>query len=113
MTVAVNVSRFGLAVAVGVAVGVGIRLGGLVGSGVDPRSFKAVIGAVIALEERVLLQLLFYVGKKIHGRELQQLNRLLQLRRHDERLGLAQFKARDHRHGGNRPSPTITVGRPV
>jgi hypothetical protein len=58
------------------------------------------------LEQRILLQLLgdeafdFEVGKR------QQLDRLLQLRRHHQRLALAQVEARCQRHRySSKPSP--------
>ena len=46
-----------------------------------------------ALEQRVLLKLAFHVGGQIEIGELQQLDGLHQLRRHDERLALSYLKS--------------------
>ncbi len=52
------------------------------------RGFRAVAGA---LQQRIALQFLLDEGRKVEIRQLQQLDRLHQLRRHDQRLRLAEF----------------------
>ena len=47
--------------------------------------------ALRAFEERITLKLLLDVSGEIEVRELQQLDRLLQLRRHHQMLPLAQL----------------------
>ena len=50
------------------------------------------LGAVTgAFEQRISLQFLFDKGRKVEIRQLQQLDRLHQLRRHHQRLGLAEL----------------------
>ena len=51
------------------------------------------LGAVVALKQRIPLQLLFDEARHLDIGVLQQLDRLTQLRRHDERLGLAEIEA--------------------
>jgi hypothetical protein len=67
--------------------------------------------AVVALEQRILLQLALDIGRELQIRQLQQLDSLLQLRRHHERLGLAEIESLGQRHGatlvrGNRSMQT-------
>ncbi len=71
-------------------VGCGGGLGGLGG---------ALGRRVVALQQRVLLELALDEGRELHVGELQQLDRLLQLRRHDERLGVAEIEPLGKRHG--------------
>ena len=52
------------------------------------RGFRSVVGA---FQQRVPLQLLLDEGRKVEIRQLQQLDRLHQLRRHNQRLRLAEF----------------------
>jgi hypothetical protein len=52
------------------------------------RDFGAVAGA---LEQRIALQFLLDKGRKVEIRQLQQLDRLHQLRRHYQRLGLTEL----------------------
>jgi hypothetical protein len=54
---------------------------------------------VLALEKRILRELLFDVGGELEIRELQQADGLLQLRRHDERRRLPQSEFGGERHG--------------
>ena len=44
-----------------------------------------------ALQQRIALQFLFHEGRKVEIGQLQQLDRLHQLRRHHQRLGLAEL----------------------
>ncbi len=48
---------------------------------------------VLALEERVLLELALDVGRKLEVAQLQQLDRLLQLRRHHQGLALTHIQS--------------------
>ena len=48
--------------------------------------------AVVTFQERVLFQLGFAIFGQLDVRQLQQLDRLLQLRRHDQRLALTDFQ---------------------
>ena len=52
------------------------------------------LGALVALEQRVALQLLLDEGGDLEVRGLQQLDGLPQLRRHHQRLRLAKVEAR-------------------
>ena len=52
------------------------------------RRFRAVAGA---FQQRIALQLLLDEGRKVEIRQLQQLDRLHQLRRHNQRLRLAEL----------------------
>ncbi len=57
-------------------------------------------GAVVTLQDRVALQLLLAMIRQLDIRQLQQLDGLLQLRRHDQRLALTHFQSlTDCRHG--------------
>ena len=50
------------------------------------------LGPVIGpLQQRIALQFLLHEGRKVKVRQLQQLDRLHQLRRHNQRLRLAEF----------------------
>ena len=62
----------------------GSRFGGL------GRGFVAVAGA---LEQRIFFQLGVDVSRKVKAGELQQLDGLHQLRRHHQRLGLAELES--------------------
>ena len=65
--------------------------------------------AFVALQQRILLQLLFAILGKLDVRQLQQLDRLLQLRRHHQRLALADLQPLRQRHG----PPRILTARTV
>ena len=54
----------------------------------------AVVGGLGRLEKRVLLELLSDIGGELEVGQLQQLDRLLQLRRHDQGLALAQIETK-------------------
>ena len=54
---------------------------------------------LVTLEQRIALKFLVDENLKLDIRHLQQLDRLLQLRRHDERLALAEFEPLVQRHG--------------
>ena len=58
----------------------------------------AAFGTFRPLEERILHELLLDVGGELEVRHLQQLDRLLQLRRHHQRLGLPKIEARGDCH---------------
>ena len=75
------------------------RVGALVGRRNLPA--RAVLRLVL-LEQRVALQLLGDEACQIEVRELQELDRLPELRRHHQRGGLADLQARSDGHG--RPS---------
>ena len=55
------------------------------------RRFAGLGRILVALQERVLLELGVDIGGQFDVRQLQQLDRLLQLRRHDQRLGLPEI----------------------
>lgn len=74
----------GLGVAAG-PVPAPIGIGLAVGAGFGANVFLA---AVVDLEKGILLQLLLDVGRQLLVGHLQQLDRLLQLGRHDQRGGL-------------------------
>ena len=46
-----------------------------------------------------IFEFFFDVGSKIQVRQLQKLDRLHQLRRHDQRLALPEFELGEKRHG--------------
>ena len=48
---------------------------------------------LLALEQRVLLELALDVGRELEVRQLQKLDRLLELRRHHQALALTQVEA--------------------
>jgi hypothetical protein len=91
-----GVGRLGHRVGAGVAHEFVLRelgggLGGVAGLGRIARTRGLGRGAVLLaldalLEHRVLLQLLLHEIDELHARELQQLDRLLQLRRHHQLL---------------------------
>ena len=62
-------------------------------------------GAVVAvlgfnpLQQRITFEFLFDIGNQIEIGQLQELDRLHQLRRHDQRLALPEFEFREKRHG--------------
>ncbi len=56
-------------------------------------------GVSSALEQRILLDLALDIGRELEIRQLQQLDRLLQLRRHHQRLGLPKIEPLGKRHG--------------
>ena len=60
-------------------------------------------GALVALEQRVALQLLVDEGLQFHVGHLQQLDGLLQLRRHHQGLALAEVEPLVQRHGARQP----------
>ena len=61
-----------------------------------------------ALEQRVLFELPFDVGGQIQVRELQQLDRLHQLRRHHERLALAHLQSLSQCHPERPPNWSVS-----
>ena len=75
-----------------------------VGGGLLRHGLKRCVGPVVAgdlahLEQRIGLQRLADEGFQFQVRQRQQLDRLLQLRRHYKRLRLPQIEARTKRHG--------------
>ena len=62
-------------------------------------------GFLRAIEQRIAFELLFDIIGEFEIRKLQQLDRLLQLRRHDQRLALPHFESLCQRHVP--PPPTI------
>src|SRR3546814_7693850 len=75
----------------------GVALGG----GIDSRALlvhrralqQSVVGALVAIEQRVLLEFSVNFRREFQVGKLEQLDGLLQLRRHDQRLALAQFQS--------------------
>ena len=68
----------------------------LIRSGIWSGAARSVFGnsgAVVALEQRIPLQLLLDEARHLDVGILQQLDRLPQLRRHDQRLRLAKIEA--------------------
>ena len=68
---------------------------------------------VVALEQRVLLDLALDERRQLEIGKLQQLDRLLQLRRHDERLGLPEIEPLRERHDdaySPKPSMAANIG---
>ena len=57
------------------------------------RSATAPAPLLLALEERVLLELALDVGRQLEIAQLQQLDRLLQLRRHHQSLALTHIQS--------------------
>ena len=55
-----------------------------------------------ALEQRVAFEFALDIGRQIQAGELQQLDGLHQLRRHHQRLALAEFESLRQRHGESR-----------
>src|SRR3546814_6756668 len=74
----------------------GVALGG----GIDSRALlvhrralqQSVVGALVAIEQRVLLEFSVNFRREFQVGKLEQLDGLLQLRRHDQRLALAQLQ---------------------
>ncbi len=91
--------------------GVGRRSIGLSGPArLAPFFGPFAVGGLGPLEQRVLLDLVLDESRELEVRHLQQLDRLLQLGRHDERLGLAQIEACRDRHG-ERGAPGYRLNR--
>jgi len=80
------------------------------------RAFDAV-GVLVTFQQGVALEFLLDVGRELDIRELQQFDRLLQLRRHDERLRLSQLEARSQSHDAHRsrapPRTRVPVAPPT
>ena len=78
---------------------------------VEPALFRGRLGrrfalgplGVLAFEQRVLLEFGFDVFREFQIGKLQQLDRLLQLRRHDQGLALSQLQTLCQRHVPPRP----------
>ena len=65
---------------------------GLTGGGVGLRAVALfALGPLVAFEQRIALKFPLHIGRKFHAGKLQQLDRLLQLRRHDQGLTLAKL----------------------
>ncbi len=62
---------------------------------------RAIGRRFVVLQQRIALELLIDERRKLHLGKLQQLDRLLQLRRHHQGLRLAQIEALTHCHGGS------------
>jgi hypothetical protein len=71
---------------------VGASAGGASLSAIGPSS------DAVLLQQRVLFEFLLDKGRQFEVRELQQLDRLLQLRRHRQRLARSQDKTRTDTH---------------
>ncbi len=96
-------SRLRQRVGAGVIGGIGRGLAPI-GQLVGRRTFGRQGVGFGALEQRVALQLLLDEGGDLLVGELQQLDRLPQLRRHDQRLALAELETRADGHR-RRPFP--------
>jgi hypothetical protein len=57
-----------------------------------------VVAVIGPFEDRVALQFLFHIGLEFKVRQLQQLDRLLQLRGHHQTLSLTDIQAGRNRH---------------
>ena len=67
---------------------------------VAQRQMEKLGRGIVAVQDRVLFQLLLAIFGELDVRELQQLDRLLKLGRHDQGLALANFQSlTDCRHG--------------
>jgi hypothetical protein len=62
------------------------------------RVCRSRLAAIFSLEQRVALDFRFQEGLQLDIRHLQELDRLLQLRRHHQPLGLAQFEFGTYSH---------------
>ena len=71
-------------------------IGGNVG-GVFPGFDRGLDLALLALQQRIALQLALDIGLELKIRQLQQLDRLLQLRRDDQSLALPNLETRAER----------------
>ena len=84
-------------VVAGVEIGFGPAAGDFVGKSVAQRRFGhwrltvRLAVALVAGEQRIALDLGLHIGFEFEIRQLQQLDRLLQLGRYDQRLALTQF----------------------
>ncbi len=71
---------------------VGNMVGVEVGGGFDRRRLGVGFGVpLVALQERIALDLALHIGLELEVRQLQQLDRLLQLRGDDKALALPQL----------------------
>src|SRR6516225_4046982 len=78
--------------------------------GPAPLSFSVILSQ--AFEQRIALELPLHVGGKVEIGELQQLDGLHQLRRHHQRMALANFESLSERHlvlKGRPPGPASTA----
>src|SRR5262249_2931503 len=88
------------------AVGLAVSDGGGVGQGAVAGDRRRGLGwclavvrrLALALEQRVAFELFLDLGGELLGGQLQRLDRLLELRRHDERLALTQIHALAYGH---------------
>ncbi len=77
------------------------------GCGLDSRRLVGrarAFGVLDALEQRIALELGLDIGHQIQVRQLQELDRLHQLRRHHQRLALAKLEFLRKRHYACRPA---------
>ena len=84
-------------VELGAGAGVVDAVGGKVARGLDGRLGVRLGVALVALEQGIALQLGVHEGVELKIRQLQQLDRLLQLRRDDQTLALPYLKSRAER----------------
>src|SRR5262249_14322615 len=70
---------------------------------------RAVFGQ--ALEQGIALKLILHIARQVQIGELQQLDRLHQLRRHHQGMALAKLKSRAKGHDGYRISPGPDLAR--
>ena len=66
--------------------------------GISLSALRLAAFGIFALQQRVFLELGFDIFRKLEIGELQQLDRLLQLRRHHQGLALFQLEALCQRH---------------
>lgn len=64
---------------------------------------RRIIVLVLAFQQRVALQFGLDVGGQVEAGKLQQLDRLHELRRHHQRLALAEFQPRAYRETAPAP----------
>ncbi len=68
----------------------------------------AALFGVLALEQRVPFELSLDEARKLEVGKLQELDRLLELRRHHQTVGLAEFELCGDRHYPNAPAINFT-----
>ena len=65
---------------------------------VESRALADQLGALVALKQRIALQLFLDEGRDFLIGVLEELDGLTQLRRHDQRLGLSELESGTDRH---------------
>jgi hypothetical protein len=89
------------------AAGLGSRRAITLGPGLGSRRRGVTLAVPGALEQGIALELGLHVGGEVQIGELQQLDGLHQLRRHDERVALPDFKSLGERHAVCLTGPSL------